>query len=483
MKTTTLTRQQLYDRVWLKPVDQLAKEFGISNVGLGKACRRHGIPVPPRGYWAKKAAGHRVRQIPLPAATQPWQERMTFHGSPRAESQEPDASEVHPLIAFEQAPEHQLVVVPDVEVTHPAVLKTARLLRRAKRDANEMVPPPPSALRIHTSRALHDRALRLWQVLLMAFEARGYAVSISEQATTVTVLEEPLALSLHEGTKDVAHKITFTQQKEIDRGYGSRVPKWDHVPSEHLTLAITNVSRVRHHWHDGPWPLETQLNKAMVGLVRAALEIRRQREEAERQEKVRQEEARRRLEAERRWAIEKGRRDRLHRFVVAWERAQAVQAFVERYRTAVGRVAPEGDLAVWLEWLDGRAAAIDPVRRLNPGRILTLYHPAYSFNADRILEEGFSDTTSDAWSEKGHPPGVFLTDGQPSGYYTTLIEVRIPEEAVLPFEWPDEASAARNFYVPAEIVNRTRLRPPADEPTVSADETPNVASTETEEPS
>ena len=91
----------------------------------------------------------------------------------------------------------------------------------------------------------------------------------------------------------------------------------------------------------------------MVGLVRAALEVKRQREEAERQEKVRQEEARRRLEAERRWDIEKGRRDRLHRFVVAWERAQAVKAFVEQYRTAVGQVASEGARATWLEWLTG----------------------------------------------------------------------------------------------------------------------------------
>lgn len=128
------------------------------------------------------------------------------------------------------------------------------------------------------------------------------------------------------------------------------------------------------------------------------------------------------------------------------------------------------------------AAAIDLVRRLNPGRILTLYHPAYSFNADRILEEGFEDTTQGSWSEKDHPPGVFLIDGQPSGYYTTLVEVRIPEEAVLPYEWPDEASAARNFHVPADIVNRTRLRPPAAEPPTPAAATPNVASTETEEP-
>ena len=38
--SVTLTRQQLYDRVWTEPVEKLAKEYGLSDVGLGKACRR-----------------------------------------------------------------------------------------------------------------------------------------------------------------------------------------------------------------------------------------------------------------------------------------------------------------------------------------------------------------------------------------------------------------------------------------------------------
>jgi hypothetical protein len=463
MKTTSLTRQQLYERVWMKPVDQLSKEFGISNVGLGKLCRRYEIPVPPRGYWAKRAAGHRVRQTALPVATHSWQARVTVHGTPRTDAEDAPLSEVHPSIAFEQDPANHIPVPPDVIVSHPIVLRTARLLRRVKREADGMVGPPPGALPIRTSRALHERAFRLWQALLTACEVRGYAVTVGEKGTTVKVLDEALELSLHEGTKNVAHKTTFTEQKEIDKGYGWRIPKWDKLPSEHLTLAITNVSRIRHHWHDGPGSLETQLTKVLIGLVRAALEIKRQREEAERQERLRQEEARRRLEAERRWQIEKGRRDRLQRLVAAWQCAQQVQAFVEHYRKAIGPVGPDEDLAAWLEWLDRRAAAIDPLRRLKRDRLLTLYHPAYSFAADRIVEEGFSDDTSDVSTHKDHPPGVFLTDGQPSGYYTTLIEVRIREEVVLPYEWPDEASAARHFYVPADIVNRTRLRSPDPE--------------------
>lgn len=55
---TKLTIQQLYDRVWTEPIHRIAKEFGLSDRGLGKFCERLDIPVPPRGYWRAKETGH-----------------------------------------------------------------------------------------------------------------------------------------------------------------------------------------------------------------------------------------------------------------------------------------------------------------------------------------------------------------------------------------------------------------------------------------
>jgi hypothetical protein len=46
------------------PIDTLRKEFGISNVALGKICRHRQFPVSPRGYWAKKYAGHKMKPPP-----------------------------------------------------------------------------------------------------------------------------------------------------------------------------------------------------------------------------------------------------------------------------------------------------------------------------------------------------------------------------------------------------------------------------------
>ena len=61
---TAFERQILFDEVWATPVTKLAKAYGLSDVGLRKICVTLDIPLPPRGHWAKVAAG---RKIPKPA--------------------------------------------------------------------------------------------------------------------------------------------------------------------------------------------------------------------------------------------------------------------------------------------------------------------------------------------------------------------------------------------------------------------------------
>ena len=66
MSDRKLSRQQLYEQVWSVSASRLATEFGLSDVGLAKLCKRHDIPRPPRGYWAKKEVGKAPAQTPLP---------------------------------------------------------------------------------------------------------------------------------------------------------------------------------------------------------------------------------------------------------------------------------------------------------------------------------------------------------------------------------------------------------------------------------
>lgn len=67
---TDMSRRELYDLVWSKPMRVVAATIPMSDVGLKKFCSRRGIPVPPRGYWNKVRAGHRMPpRPPLPPDT------------------------------------------------------------------------------------------------------------------------------------------------------------------------------------------------------------------------------------------------------------------------------------------------------------------------------------------------------------------------------------------------------------------------------
>jgi hypothetical protein len=61
-----MRRSELYALVWSEPLRHLAPRFGLSDSGLGKICTRHDIPIPYRGYWAKRLAGAAAKQTPLP---------------------------------------------------------------------------------------------------------------------------------------------------------------------------------------------------------------------------------------------------------------------------------------------------------------------------------------------------------------------------------------------------------------------------------
>ena len=61
-----MTRSELYALVWRLPVRRLAPLLGMSDHGLSKLCRRHDIPAPGRGYWARIAAGQLLAVPALP---------------------------------------------------------------------------------------------------------------------------------------------------------------------------------------------------------------------------------------------------------------------------------------------------------------------------------------------------------------------------------------------------------------------------------
>ncbi len=66
MKTFSLTRQELYEQVWSKPMITLANEYSLSDNRLRKICKKYNIPIPPIGHWQKIQFNKKTTRIPLP---------------------------------------------------------------------------------------------------------------------------------------------------------------------------------------------------------------------------------------------------------------------------------------------------------------------------------------------------------------------------------------------------------------------------------
>ena len=66
----TLTREELYEKVWSIPMQKFTAEFGFSDRGLAKLCRRYEVAVPP-SWLLGTYSGRAERHAPTSARPEP----------------------------------------------------------------------------------------------------------------------------------------------------------------------------------------------------------------------------------------------------------------------------------------------------------------------------------------------------------------------------------------------------------------------------
>ena len=105
-----MTRDELYEEVWRQPMVLLAKQCGVSDVAIAKVCRKLGIPVPPRGHWAKLKFGKASPKPSLPLATPNSQSMIEITPSPKVGQTQSDDPVVAATILAEEKPKNRVVV-------------------------------------------------------------------------------------------------------------------------------------------------------------------------------------------------------------------------------------------------------------------------------------------------------------------------------------------------------------------------------------
>jgi len=218
----TFTRQEFYDLVWSKPLTHLAKEFALSDVALHKICKKHSIPHPPLGWWAKKAAGKPVEQTPLPSLTDRMLEQITIAaGELRAESE---------LLvgARERARILASAVAEDDPPANPIVKRTIAELARAKADETTKLAAvdQPGLIKLQVAPASVDRlAIALNHIAAVAARMGARIIS-TDKGAAFQCEGEIISFSVSESTSREKHVMTAQEQAELSAWEKKQAKRW-----------------------------------------------------------------------------------------------------------------------------------------------------------------------------------------------------------------------------------------------------------------
>jgi hypothetical protein len=346
-------RQELYAKVWQFPIRKLAAEYGISDVGLAKVCRKLEIPLPGLGHWTKIACGHTIPRPPLPQVENlpTLYRQVREEKTPILPEDEPKLEAIERLVAASTPP------VTKAMLAHPIVEKTRALLNEARTREGEKLWGGREAewLDLRVTKATLPRALRIMAAIIYMLQQEGFKFLVEKkesESTSAIVYGEKIRFGVIERSRQVkpAKPIGFSSYS-----YDSIRLK----PTGMLSLEVWNYysGGPQKVWRDREkMKLEEQLPKCIAGMMRIALWERAERDKHEKEEQARQkriDEVRAELQK-----IEKEEKKikALEREAIRWHRAERLRRYVAAVRESAAKDAE------WLAWAERQADRIDPLK-------------------------------------------------------------------------------------------------------------------------
>jgi hypothetical protein len=260
----TITRRELFDRVWSKPMTTNAAELGTTTSALSSLARRLGLPLPRAGHWMKKDVGkapptpeylvdpavedelHRVAPPQMRRAVPP---KRSMDQAVAKPAQAPDPKKIEAASEPDETPPPPADgIMPDehrkVAITRSALRKTCSTDRTAVGGQGKF--------RLLVAPASADRACGILDRLVAAVEAKNWPLEDTDRGYAIAADGEAIGFMIEEKLDKVPHVVTPAELREkaeyerkcalADRGIGHRpwrapeIPDHDHVPNGELVL-------------------------------------------------------------------------------------------------------------------------------------------------------------------------------------------------------------------------------------------------------
>ena len=372
-------REELYERVWEKPMLKVAEEYGVSSVALGKTCRKLCVPVPGRGHWAKLAHGHQgVKKMPLPKLDKV----PVIFRSPIAARKPPSSDQVDPeVVAVDQLFSSGALNAQPVDPaarTHPLIRHTASLLRsRSRKDEHSiLLPRDVGGLDVKVSEGALERALQVMAQVVAVLERQGHGVAVSDTGGTIAVINgDRVSFGIEEPIRKVV-----VQKPHVP----NPTDRWDYdeiisyEPVGKLALCIHSDTpwgerEERKRWSDAKVQrVESRIADFVAGLMRTAVAQRRREEKRKRDEAEKDRRARERVQLQKDVQQEEEKLKEFDDWMDAWERAERMRSFIAAYaeKSSLWSVEKQPKYKAWIEWATRQADRADPFISEKPPSVL-----------------------------------------------------------------------------------------------------------------
>jgi len=364
-------RETLYKEVWMVPVTEVAKRYGVSDVTIRKVCQSLDIPTAPVGFWTKLRAGKSVTPIPLPISSKPAKKSGVRTGT-----------EYTPLIeketlAFLNEEERTVVLSVATQIRipnenakmHPTIVahrKEAIEWKKKRREQeargfNRHAMDAPLFLADKVSDETLPRVLHIIDALIKATEPLGCSLTSDFK---FIVNGETVSISVSEAQDEIKHIPTKEENMQLlkyeeDKRRNSwaskpKIRKYDHVYNGRISFSVYTVKSFR---DCKSYVIEDRLGDIMIALYETSDILRHDREAREEAERKRQEEERRKEERRHRFNAEVDQTITLEKFSEENDTACKIRHYIAAVEASANL---DPKLMKWVEWAKAKADWYDP---------------------------------------------------------------------------------------------------------------------------